>query len=75
MPIICADSRPRSSRACSSEISFSFPSFQAPASRAVSAWRSAGAFPVRPAGSYGSGSGIFELRSLSTSSPQTFSYG
>ena len=43
IPIICADRRAQSSRACSSEISFSFPSFQAPARRAVSAWRSAGA--------------------------------
>ena len=32
--------------ACSSEISFSLPSFHSPASRAVSAWRSAGALPV-----------------------------
>ena len=46
--IICADSRPRSSRACSSEISLSFPSFHSPDSRAVSAWRSAGALPVSP---------------------------
>ena len=73
--IICAESRPRSSRACSSEISFSLPSFQTPASRAVSAWRSAGAFPVSAAGSYGSGSGMAESRSLSTSRPQTRSYG
>ena len=73
--IICADSRPRSSRACSSEISFSLPSFHSPERRAVSAWRSAGALPVRRAGSYGSGSGSFESRSSSTSSPQTFSYG
>ena len=73
--IIWAESRPRSWRACSSEISFSFPSFQSPARRAVSAWRSAGALPVSRAGSYGSGSGIFELRSLSTSRPHTFSYG
>ena len=39
----------------------SLPSLHSPARRAVSAWRSAGALPVRPAGSYGSGSGIFEL--------------
>jgi hypothetical protein len=51
MPIICAESRPRSSRACSSEISFSLPSFHSPASRAVSLCRSAGAFPVSFAGS------------------------
>ena len=75
MPIIWPESRPRSSRACSSEISFACPSFQSPASRAVSLWRSAGAFPVSPAGSYGSGSGMTEFRSLSTSSPQTRSYG
>ena len=75
MPIICAESRPRSSRACSSEISFSFPSFHSPASRPVSAWRSAGAFPVSPAGSCGSGSGMTELRSSSTSRPHTRSYG
>ena len=37
MPIICDERRPRSSRACSSEISFSFPSFHSPARRAVSA--------------------------------------
>jgi hypothetical protein len=49
--IISAESRPRSSRASSSEISFSFPSFHSPARRAVSACRSAGAFPVRRAGS------------------------
>src|ERR671934_1086588 len=73
--IICAESRPRSSRACSSEISLSLPRRQWPASRAVSACRSAGAWPVSAAGSYGSGSGIFESRSSSTSSPQTFSYG
>ena len=71
--IICAERRPRSSRACSSEISLSLPSFHLPARRAVSACRSAGAFPVSPAGSYGSGSGIFELRSLSTRSPHTYS--
>ena len=34
-----------------------------------------GALPVRPAGSYGSGLGIAESRSLSTSRPQTLSYG
>src|SRR5919205_168438 len=50
MPIICEERRPRSSRACSSEISFSLPSFHSPASRAVSAWRSAGALPVSRAG-------------------------
>ena len=55
MAIICAEIRPRSVRACSSEISFSLPSPHSPA-RAVSAWRSAGPFPVRRAGSYGSGS-------------------
>ena len=48
--IICAESRPRSSRACSSEISISLPSFHSPARRAVSAWRSAGALPVSAAG-------------------------
>ena len=48
-------------RACSSEISLSLPRPHSPARRAVSAWRSAGALPVRRAGSYGSGSGIFEL--------------
>ena len=75
MPIICDDNRPRSSRACSSESSLSLPSLHSPASRAVSAWRSAGALPVSFAGSYGSGSGIFELMSSSTSRPHTFSYG
>ena len=50
MPIICDERRPRSSRACSSEISLSLPSSQWPARRAVSACRSAGALPVRPAG-------------------------
>src|SRR5919204_262655 len=44
--IISADRRPRSSRACSSEISLSLPSFQWPESRAVSVCRSEGAFPV-----------------------------
>ena len=73
MPIICAEMRPRSSRACSSEISFSLPSFQTPEKRAVSAWRSDGAFPDRRAGSYGSGPGIAESRSLSTRRPHTFS--
>ncbi len=71
--IICAERRPRSSRACSSEISFSLPSFHTPESRAVSACRSDGAFPVRATGSYGSGSGMAELMSSSTSRPQTFS--
>ena len=62
-------------RACSSEISLSLPSPQSPASRAVSACGSAGALPVRPAGSYGSGSGMTGSRSSSTRSPQTRSYG
>ena len=71
--IICAESRPRSSRACSSEISLSLPRFQTPESRAVSACRSDGAFPLRAGGSKGSGSGIAELTSSSTRRPQTFS--
>src|SRR4029077_9022363 len=40
-----------------------------------SLWRSAGAFPVNAAGWYGSGWGMTEFRALSTSSPQTRSYG
>ena len=74
-PSSATERRPRSSRACSSEISLSLPSPQCPARRAVSAWRSAGALPVRPAGSYGSGSGMTESRSSSTRRPQTRSYG
>src|SRR5581483_2668479 len=73
--IICAESRPRSSRACSSEISLSLPSFQSPERRAVCACRSAGARPVSPSGSNGSGSAMRDSMSSSTSSPQTFSYG
>ena len=48
-----APARRRSRSACRAATS--------PASRAVSAWRSAGALPVRPTGSYGSGSGIADV--------------
>jgi hypothetical protein len=53
----CAERRRRSSRARSSEMSISLSSFHSAPKPAVTDWRSAGVFPVRPPPEYSSAAG------------------
>ena len=68
-----AERRRRSSRASSSVMSISFLTPHSAPSRAVTDWRSAGVFPVRPPPSYGSAAGRPGSKLSSTSRPQTCS--